>query len=100
MSSTPSRYYKLPVCEGLEALFATQYKTPFPSHFHPTFNITLVYDGTFQTRLTDKLVNAPTGTILITNPQEIHANPFDKHTSVSFFTFYISQAFLEYCNNN
>lgn len=95
----PSKYYKFAFCDGLEALSVNNHKTPFPAHFHPTYNITLVYSGTFNTRLTDKFVLAPSGSILITNPQEIHANPFHKDSSVSFFTFYVSQPFLEYCNN-
>jgi AraC-like DNA-binding protein len=95
----PSKYYKFAFCDGLEALSVTNHKTPFPAHFHQTFNITLVYTGTFNTQLTGKFVLAPSGTILITNPQEIHANPFQKDSSVSFFTFYISQPFLEHCND-
>lgn len=95
----PSKYYKFAFCDGLEALSVTNHKTPFSAHFHQTFNITLVYTGTFNTHLADKFVLAPSGTILITNPQEIHANPFQKDSSVSFFTFYVSQPFLEYCND-
>jgi len=83
----------------LEALFANSHKTPFPFHFHPTFNITLIYNGTFSTQLSDKLVNAPSGSILITNPREIHANPCDKSGETSFFTFYVSEGFMEYCYN-
>lgn len=93
-----SKYYKLALGEGLEALQAHRHKTAFPFHFHPTYNITLVYDGTFHTQLNERLVHAPSGTILITNPHEIHANPCDKEDSVSFFTFYISPGFLHYCN--
>jgi AraC-like DNA-binding protein len=48
--------------------------------------------------LHDRLLIAPSGNILITNPLEVHANPFEGDNSVSFFTFYISQEFLEYCN--
>src|SRR6201999_3812069 len=95
-----SRYYKLSVCDGLEALDALNHSTSFPFHFHPTFNISLVYNGTFQTKLNDKSISAPSGSILITNPQEIHANPFDKEDSVSFFTFYLSPDFLTYCNED
>lgn len=99
MNASPSKYYKLPLAEGLEALFVNNYSTPFPFHFHPTFNITLVYDGVFNTQLSDKLLHAPSGSILITNPQEIHANPCERDSRVSFFTFYISGEFLEYCND-
>ena len=97
--NNPSKYYRFSFCDGLEALSVKHHRTPFPAHFHPTFNITLVYDGMFNTRLHDRLVLAPSGSILITNPQEIHANPFQKDSSVSFFTFYVSQEFIEYCNS-
>lgn len=96
----PSKFFKFAFCDGLEALSVNAHRTPFPAHFHPTFNITLVYDGTFHTKLADKLILAPSGTILITHPQEIHANPSYKDSSVSFFTFYVSQSFLEYCNHH
>jgi AraC-like DNA-binding protein len=97
--NAPSKYYKFAFCDGLEALSARNHKTPFPSHFHPTYNITLIYDGVFNTKLHGRLLIAPTGAILITNPMEIHANPFQSDGSVSFFTFYISEDFLEYCND-
>jgi len=97
--NSPSKYYRYAFCDGLEALSARNHNTPFPAHFHPTFNITLVYDGVFKTKLQDRLVLAPSGTILITNPHEIHANPFTKDSNVSFFTFYVSSDFIEYCNN-
>jgi AraC-like DNA-binding protein len=94
-----SQYYKLALGDGLEALEVRDHHTSFPFHFHPTFNISLVYDGNFQTKLNDRTVNAQPGSILITNPQEIHANPRDKGSNVSFFTFYFSPGFLTYCNN-
>jgi methylphosphotriester-DNA--protein-cysteine methyltransferase len=96
--ASSSSYYRFTFCDGLEALAVNNHKTPFPAHFHPTFNITLVYDGVFPTKLHDRLVIAPSGSILITNPQEIHANPFQKGWKTSFFTFYVSQDFLNYCN--
>ncbi|CAN5195796.1 AraC family transcriptional regulator [soil metagenome] len=100
MKAPRSKYYKLSVCDGMEALDASNYNTPFPSHYHPTFNISLVYDGVFQAKLNDRSVGATPGTILITNPQEIHANPCDKEDSLSFFTFYLSRDFLNYCNES
>lgn len=96
----PSKYYKLPIGEGLEALSVKDYNRSFPSHFHPTYNITLIYDGAFNTKLDNGMIVAPSVSILITNPQEIHSNPFDKNGSVSFFTFYVSQDFLEYCTHS
>ena len=99
MSNSLSTYYKLNNCDGLEALYVKNYNNSFPFHFHPTYNITLVHQGSFNTQLNDRFVVAPSGTILITNPQEIHANPFEKSCSASFFTFYVNQGFVEYCTD-
>ena len=94
----PSKYYHFSFCDGLAALTATNHKTPFPAHFHPTFNITLVYEGIFKSKIQNQVLLAPSGIIQITNPEEIHANPFTKDSNVSFFTFYISSSFIAYCN--
>ncbi|HZE85707.1 MAG TPA: AraC family transcriptional regulator [Puia sp.] len=98
MKESLSRYHKLPLCDGLEALYVTQYNTPFPFHYHPTFNISLIYEGIFPTQLNDRFITAAPGNILITNPGEIHANPCEKRNSISFFTFYLGQDFLTHCN--
>ena len=99
MKESLSKYHKLPLCDGLEALYVTQYNTPFPFHYHPTFNISLIYEGVFPTQLDDRLIITPIGTLLITNPGEIHANPCEKGNSVSFFTFYLAQDLLTLCND-
>jgi len=99
MKNKGSKYYKSSCCGSLEALDVTDHNISFPFHFHPTFNITLVQEGIFQSRLKDRSVTAPSGAILITNPQEIHANPCERDSSVSFFTFYLADDFLQYCNN-
>lgn len=99
MRDPVSKYHKMPQCDGLEALYVTRHHTSFPFHYHPTFNISLIYEGVFQTQLNDKLIIAPTGNILITNPQEIHANPCEKKSLASFFTFYVGVDFLTYCHD-
>lgn len=98
MKEKLSKYYKLPLFGGLEALYASNYNSSFPPHYHDTFNISLVYEGIFPAEIENKLITAPAGSILITNPQEIHANPCEKKNSVSFFTFYLSQDFITHCN--
>lgn len=84
----------LSVCDGLEALTVRDYSTAFPFHFHQTYNISLVYDGSFRTKVRDRSLHAPPGSILITNPLEIHSNPCNSSEQVSFFTFYVSPDFL------
>lgn len=99
-SGSKNIFYKLPILDGLELLDARQYRTDFPFHVHPTFNITLIVEQTFSTRLADRFLQAPAGTIVITNPEEVHATICDKKSGSSFFTFYISPEVLTGLNNN
>jgi AraC-like DNA-binding protein len=99
MKESLSKYYRFPLFGGLEALHVTGHNSSFPHHYHDTYNVSLIFDGIFPAQLQNKLITAPAGSILITNPQEIHANPCEKKSPVSFFTFYLSQEFVTFCNS-
>jgi AraC-like DNA-binding protein len=99
MKESLSKYYKFAAFGGLEALYATGHNTSFPDHYHDSFNVSLISEGIFPAQMHDKLIRAPAGSILVTNPREIHANPCDKKDRVSFFTFYLAQDFIAYCNS-
>lgn len=96
MLKTFSQFHKLTVADGLEALATRNYNLSFPFHFHQTYNISLVYDGVFRTRVQGRNLIAEAGSILITNPLQIHSNPVETDEVVSFFTFYISPGFFNY----
>ena len=83
-------YHKLPILDGLELLDARHHALNFPFHSHNTFNITLVLEQSFLTKLSDRSLYSPAGTITITNPGEIHATVCDNKAGSSFFTFYVS----------
>ncbi|WP_350293554.1 AraC family transcriptional regulator [uncultured Croceitalea sp.] len=91
-------YKQLPILDGLELLNAKSHTLDFPFHTHDTFNITLILDNTFNTKLQNKLLRAPKGSLSITNPKEVHATPCDKELGNSFFTFYISPDVVKYLN--
>lgn len=91
-------YHKLPILDGLELLDAKQHTQDFPFHTHNTFNITLVLDQTFSTKLPDRLLQASAGAIVITNPDEVHATICDNKFGSSFFTFYVSPEVLMHLN--
>lgn len=93
-------YHKLPILDGLELLDAKHHTLNFPFHSHNTFNITLVIEQTFSTKLYSRFLNAPVGTIVITNPKEVHATICDDKIGSSFFTFYVSPDVLTELNNN
>lgn len=92
-------YHKLPILDGLELLDARHHALNFPFHTHNTFNITLVLGQTFSTRLSDRLLHSPAGTITITNPGEVHATVCDNKIGSSFFTFYVPPDVLKKLNN-
>ncbi len=97
---TKNNYYKLPILDGLELLEARQHKLDFPFHAHNTFNITLVIEQIFSTKLSNRFLQAPAGAIVITNPEEVHATICDHKIGSSFFTFYVAPDVLKKLNNN
>lgn len=80
-------------------LDAKNHTQSFPFHTHNTFNITLVIEQIFSTRLLNRSVQAPAGTIVITNPHEVHATDCDHRAGNSFFTLYVSPGVLNQLNN-
>lgn len=94
-----SEYRRLNVFDGTEILFAQGHTIDFPLHTHDTFNIALILDQTFSSRLTTNFVQAPVGSICITNPDEIHATPCEKKLGNSFITFYIAPTILRQLNH-
>lgn len=92
-------YRKLPILDGLELLNAKHHIVDFPFHTHSTFNITLVIEQTFSTNIYNRFLQAPVGTIVITNPMEVHATICDATIGSTFFTFYISPDVLTGLNN-
>ncbi len=93
-----STYHKIPILDGLELLNAKKHTIDFPFHTHNNFNITLILNQTFYTKLNDKFLQAPIGTISITNPNEVHATPCDSKLGNSFFTFYVAPDVLKTLN--
>lgn len=95
-----NEYHRLPILDGLEILNANSCTLDFPFHAHDTFNISLILKNTFNTKLTDRNLQAPVGTICITNAKEVHATPCDNYIGNSFFTFYVSPDVIKKLNKN
>jgi AraC-like DNA-binding protein len=75
---------KLAQLDTLELLRAEDYRQDFPPHAHDTFCISLIEQGTFS----ENEHFAPSGTICLTNPNEIHVNRLVHPTGYSFITLY------------
>jgi AraC-like DNA-binding protein len=93
-----SSYHRMPILDGLELLNAKKHIIDFPFHTHNTFNIALVLDQIFTVKLNGKTIQAPVGSLSITNPDEVHSTPCEKKIGNSFYTFYISPEVLKKIN--
>jgi len=100
IAKNKNSYFKLPILDGLEILDAKNHTLNFPFHTHNTFNITLVLEQVFSTKTCDRLLQAPAGTIVITNPDEVHATICESKTGNSFLTFYVSPEVIYGLNKN
>lgn len=93
-------FHRLPILDGLELFHAKNHTLDFPFHSHETFNISIILDQVYTTKLTDKYLQAPKGSIIITNPNEVHATICENKIGNSFFTFYIAPEILKSLNDN
>lgn len=84
----------------MELLDAKNYTANFPFHTHPTYNITLVLERNFNTKLADRFLYAGPGSIVITHPGEVHASYCDAVAGSSFFTFYVSPDIMRRASGN
>ena len=83
--------------DELELLTVEHQKTAFPAHYHEGFCISLIRNGMECIALDQHHLLSESGTITITNPYEVHANPIiDKDVYLSFDTFYCSQGLMKH----
>jgi len=95
-----NEYLKTPFLDGIELLNAQNCTVDFPLHKHETYNISLILKNTFHTDLADRSFIAPTGSIAITNSNELHATPCDPDIGNSFITFYIPPTLIKQIGNS
>lgn len=83
--------------DDLEYISMDHQTTDFPMHFHETFCISLIHQGTEQIKFENQSLFCEAGNISITNPYEIHSNPLiDSNTSLKFDTIYIPSNIMKY----
>lgn len=80
-----STYHKIPILDGLELLNAKKHTIDFPFHTHNNFNITLILNQTFYTKLNDKFLQAPTGTLSITTRTKC----MQPHATINWATHFL-----------
>jgi AraC-like DNA-binding protein len=94
---------QLKTLDNIELLSVEQQVADFPEHFHETFCISLIRNGTEIIKSENSKLYTYAGNISISNPFEIHANPiFGMDVKIGFDTIYLSQPLVDYllCSNN
>ncbi len=84
----------------LEYLSIENQKISFPKHYHETFCISLIQKGVEQIDFETHSIFTEAGSISITNPYEIHANPvIDTNSFLSFDTIYVPNDLMKHALN-
>ncbi|WP_338769568.1 AraC family transcriptional regulator [Bernardetia sp. ABR2-2B] len=84
--------------DNFEILSIHNQKKDFPKHFHETFCISLIEQGVEVIDINDSILYSEKGSISVTNPYEVHANPLlNKDIPISFTTLYVSQDIVNHC---
>ncbi|TAE27811.1 MAG: AraC family transcriptional regulator [Cytophagales bacterium] len=77
---------KLPFYDSIDIKSVSDSLHTYPIHYHETFCVSIIERGVFV----ENEVIAPQGTILLSNPGEIHENSPYSNLSYNLTTFYIS----------
>ncbi len=86
--------------DNLEFISIYNQTTDFPAHFHETFCISLIHSGVEKIEMEQQTLYSEAGSISITNPYEVHANPLILgDMKVHFDTIYVSQELMRYLMN-
>ncbi|WP_026979050.1 AraC family transcriptional regulator [Flavobacterium tegetincola] len=82
--------------DDLEYISINNQTIAFPKHFHETFCISLIHQGTEQIDFENQSLFSEAGSISITNPFEVHSNPItDINFPLKFDTIYISNEVMK-----
>ena len=92
-------FKRLPVLDNMELFSSENENDYFPFHFHDYYCVSLITNGTEMLHNTLQEFIAPTGSISITQANEVHRNYSFSPTGYSYKTVYINPAVLTYCNN-
>lgn len=84
--------------DNLEVFQASDYLADFPMHFHDVISLTLVQRQCECTEVGDLKLLTPPGSLSLTYPDEIHANPNINDGSYAFLTYYLSPDVFRHFN--
>jgi AraC-like DNA-binding protein len=95
----PSFDFKRLSCFDSTELFSSENENDyFPFHFHDFFCVSLITNGTELLKNTEQEFIAPSGSISITQLNEVHRNYSFCESGYSYKTIYVNPSVLQYFN--
>jgi len=92
-------YKRLAVLDNTELFTSENESEYFPFHFHDYYCVSLITNGTEILHNTAQEFIAPSGTISITQANEVHRNYSLSETGYSYKTIYVNPDVLAFHNN-
>lgn len=92
-------FKRLPVLDNTELFSSENENDYFPFHFHDYYCVSLITKGTELLHNTAQEFIAPTGSVSITQANEVHRNYALSSTGYSYKTIYVNPDVLAFCNN-
>ncbi|PZR29014.1 MAG: hypothetical protein DI535_04715 [Citrobacter freundii] len=92
-------FKRLDTLDNLELFSSENENDYFPFHFHDYYCVSLITNGTELLRNTQQEFVAPSGTISITQANEVHRNYSLSETGYSYKTLYVNPDVLTYFNH-
>ena len=94
------QFSRLNFYDNIELFSSESENAYFPFHLHDIYCVSLITNGTEILNNTEQEFIAPTGSISITQANEVHRNYSLNDAGYSYKTLYINPNVLKYFNNN
>jgi AraC-like DNA-binding protein len=92
-------YKRLDILDNIELFSSENENGYFPFHYHDFFCISLITRGSEILNNQEQEFIAPSGTISVTQLNEVHRNYSLAETGYSYKTLYLNKSLLKYYNN-
>jgi AraC-like DNA-binding protein len=93
---TSNRFH---ILDGLETFTSENETDYFPFHFHDYFCVSLITSGTELLENTERQFYAPSGSISVTQANEVHRNRSLNDAGYSYKTLYVNPDVLSFSNS-
>src|SRR5262245_25102439 len=92
-----TRFWRPTGLGGTELAYASYRRHSFPPHFHDEYVIAIMVRGMERLRHARHNQLAPSGSLILINPGQVHQNSTVNDTGFTYRTVYVPAAMVERC---